>query len=118
MKKVLLVDDEVLIRMIVKKVLGRVGYTLVEAEDGAAALRVGEEHKGTIDLLLSDMELPNVRGPEIFEQLKKDNPNMRVLFMSGFGEGEARMGSAAGQNFLPKPFTLTELENAVAKALE
>lgn len=118
MKTILLVDDEALIRMIMKKVLGRVGYTLIEAESGEVALREGAAHEGRIDLLITDIELPDIRGPEIYEQLRTRNPKMRVLFMSGFGaQDSARAGSDLGENFLQKPFSLTELEEAVAKAL-
>ena len=118
MKTVLVVDDEPLIRMIVTKVLGKAGYTLIEAESGASAIAAAESYAGTIDLLLSDLQLPDIRGTEIYRQLRTSNPTLRVLFMSGFGEQDpARAGSELGNNFLQKPFSLTELEAAVTRAL-
>lgn len=119
MKTVLVVDDEALIRVIVRKVLGKVGYNLLEAESGSSALQVSKAHEGTIDLLLSDLSLPDVRGTEVYRLLKATNPQLRVVFMSGFSERDPAMADAElGANFLQKPFTLTELEGAVASALQ
>jgi two-component system cell cycle sensor histidine kinase/response regulator CckA len=117
-KTVLVVDDEALIRMIVKKVLGKAGYTLLEAENGASAIALAGSHPETIDLLLSDLQLPDIRGTEIYDRLRKSHPTMRVLFMSGFGERDpARADSELGENFLQKPFSLVDLEAAVGRAL-
>ena len=118
MKTVLVVDDEALIRMIVKKVLGKAGYTLLEADSGASAIAQAGAHPGTIDLLLSDLQLPDIRGTEVYDTLKKTHPAMRVLFMSGFGaQDSARADSELGDHFLQKPFSLSDLEEAVSRAL-
>lgn len=119
MKTVLVVDDEALIRVIVRKVLGKAGYELLEAESGASAMEESRRHEGKIDLLLSDLSLPDISGTEVYRLLKVSNPEMKVLFMSGFSERDPAMaGAELGANFLQKPFSLTELEEAVAKAVQ
>lgn len=115
---ILLVDDEESVRAIVTKILGRQGHTMLEAEHGANALRIAAAHEGKIDLLITDMYMPGLRGPEILEKLRLTRPGIAVLFMSGYGDADvARSGVEPASSFLRKPFTVQELSEAVSKAL-
>lgn len=117
-RTILLVDDEESVRAIVLKILTRHGHRVLEAEHGAAALRLAAEYAGKIDLLVTDMYMPGLRGPEILETLRQARPEVKVLFMSGYGDEDvARSGVEPGSTFLRKPFTVEELSEAVQKAL-
>jgi two-component system cell cycle sensor histidine kinase/response regulator CckA len=115
---ILLVDDEQAVRSIVVKILRRAKYNVLEAEDGDAALRIAGSHPGKIDLLLSDMYMPGLRGPEVAQALAPKCPGLRVLFMSGYADQDSRSGVPVGANFLNKPFSGKELTAAVEAALK
>ena len=109
---ILLVDDEQSVRAIVVKILRRANYNVLEAEGGEAALRISDTHPDKIDLLISDMYMPGLRGPEVAKALAPKRPGIRVLFMSGYAEQDSRSGVPVGANFLNKPFTGKELAAA------
>src|SRR5687767_2552370 len=115
---ILLVDDEQAVRAIVVKILKRANYNVLEAESGDAALRIAESHSGKIDLLLSDMYMPGLRGPEVAQKLAPKCPGIRVLFMSGYADQDSRSGVPEGANFLNKPFSGKELVTAVEGVLK
>jgi two-component system cell cycle sensor histidine kinase/response regulator CckA len=117
-KTILLVDDEESVRAIVVKILRRAKYNVLEAENGEAALRIADSHPEKIDLLLSDMYMPGLRGPEVALALAPRRPGLRVLFMSGYAEQDSRSGVPAGANFLNKPFSGQELASAVDAVLK
>jgi len=114
---ILLVDDEQSVRAIVLKILRRADYNVLEAESGDAALRIAETHPGRIDLLITDMFMPGLRGPEVATRLATSRPGLRVLFMSGYADQDARTGVPAGANFLNKPFSGADLAKAVEAVL-
>jgi two-component system cell cycle sensor histidine kinase/response regulator CckA len=115
---ILLVDDEESVRAVVTKILIRHGHTVLEAEHGADAIRISDAHEGAIDLLITDMYMPGLRGPEIIEKLAETRPAMKVLFMSGYADEDmARSGVDPSVALLRKPFTVQELSEAVNKAL-
>jgi CheY-like chemotaxis protein len=114
---ILLVDDEQAVRSIVVKILRRAKYSVLEAENGDSALRIAESHQGKIDLLLSDMYMPGLRGPEVAQALAPKCPGVRVLFMSGYADQDSRSGVPAGANFINKPFSGKELVTAVEAVL-
>lgn len=114
---ILLVDDEQAVRSIVVKILRRAKYNVLEAESGDAAIRIAESHSGRIDLLLSDMYMPGLRGPEVAQALGPKCPGIRVLFMSGYADQDSRSGVPVGANFLNKPFSGKELVTAVEAVL-
>lgn len=117
-KTILVADDEDPIRLVIIKVLSRAGHTVLEAKHGAEALRVTAAHDGKIDLLITDLYMPGMRGTEIAEQIGESHPETRVLYMSGFEDEDIeRSGVHAGASFLPKPFTLDQLSAAVEEAL-
>jgi len=115
---ILLVDDEQSVRAIVLKILRRANYNVLEAENGEAALRVADSHPGKIDLLVTDMYMPGLRGPEVAHRLALTRPGLRVLFMSGYAEQDARTGVPEGANFLNKPFSGADLAKTVDAVLK
>jgi PAS domain S-box-containing protein len=117
---ILLVEDEPLVRGITNEVLTEHGYTIIEAQDGMSALALAEKHNGTIDLLLTDVVLPQVSGRELSEQIRAKCPDIRVLFMSGYTEDAIVHHGVLerGIKFLPKPFTPERLVRKVQSVLE
>ncbi len=116
---VLLVEDEPGLRALVKRVLTQRGYRVLDASDGAIALRLAAGHVGEIDLVLTDVDMPNLGGRGMVEELKELSPGLRVLFMSGhpkeFSIPEA--GRARKIPYLQKPFTAETLLGEVRTAL-
>lgn len=115
---ILLVDDEESVRSIVLKILRRAKYNVLAAENGEAALRIAESHPGNIDLLITDMFMPGLRGPEVAQKLAQTCPGLRVLFMSGYADQDLRTGVPAGANFLNKPFSGADLAKTVEEVLK
>src|SRR5450759_4160049 len=115
---ILLVDDEQSVRAIVLKILRRAHYNVLEAENGETALRIAEGHAGKIDLVVTDMYMPGLRGPEVVERLALTRPGLRALFMSGYADQDSRSGVPGGASFLNKPFSGQELASAVEKVLK
>jgi CheY-like chemotaxis protein len=116
-KTILLVDDEQAVRSIVLRILRRANYDVVEAEDGAAGVRIAESHPGAIDLVITDMFMPGMMGPEMVRKLMVMRPGIRALFMSGYADKDSTSGVPTGANFLGKPFSSQELGKAVEAAL-
>jgi CheY-like chemotaxis protein len=116
---ILLVDDEKSLRKLGKRVLSAAGYRVLEASDGAMALRVAAEEVGEIDLVLTDVEMPTLGGRGMVEELHELSPGVRVLFMSGYTDNEIlRRGIRTSETeFLQKPFTAESLCAAVRAVL-
>jgi DNA-binding response OmpR family regulator len=115
---ILLVDDEQSVRSIVMKILQRANYRVLEAESGEAALKISDSHPEKIDLLISDMYMPGLRGPEVAKALAPKRPGLRILFMSGYADQDSRSGVPPGANFLNKPFSGKELAAKVEEVLK
>jgi signal transduction histidine kinase/ActR/RegA family two-component response regulator len=115
--QVLLVDDDELVRSVTRQVLRSLGHTVLEAENGAAALEVAKRHPGAIDVLLTDVVMPWMNGRELSEHLRSQRPDLAVLFMSGYSENVvlSRGVVKPGMDLLTKPFTTRELERALRK---
>ena len=116
---ILLVEDETAVRSLAKKVLVQRGYRVLEASDGAIALRVAAGHVGEIDLVLTDVAMPNLGGRGMVEELKELSPGMRVLFMSGYQKEEVFPDKETAKltPYLQKPFTGETLFSEVRAAL-
>jgi PAS domain S-box-containing protein len=116
---ILLVDDEKSLRKLGKRVLTAAGYRVLEASDGAMALRVAAEEVGEIDLVLTDVEMPTLGGRGMVDELHELSPGLRVLFMSGYTDNEIlRRGIRTSETeFLQKPFTAEALCAAVRSVL-
>lgn len=116
---ILLVEDEKALRKLQKRILSDAGYRILEASDGAMALRVAAAEVGEIDLVLTDVEMPTLGGRGMVAELNELSPGIRVLFMSGYTDNEIlRRGIGTSETqFLQKPFTADELKTAVETAL-
>jgi CheY-like chemotaxis protein len=114
------VEDEQAVRALTRHGLQRAGYTVLEAADGAAALAVSDAHPGPIHLLVADVVMPEVGGPELARRLAERRPGLKVLFVSGYaGDAVVRHGLVApGADFLQKPFTLEMLARKVREVLD
>ncbi len=114
---VLLVEDEPMVRAVAERALTRHGYTVITADSGEAALEVlgrGE----TIDLLISDVVMPGMDGPTMVEEARKDRPDLKILFMSGYAEEQLRDSiNVDNVSFLPKPFSVQQLAEAAKRTL-
>jgi two-component system cell cycle sensor histidine kinase/response regulator CckA len=117
---ILLVEDDEAVRRLARLTLERVGYRVVEADSPKMAFRLAGELGGPIDLLLSDVIMPDSEGPPLFLRLGKLHPELRVLYMSGYAdEAILRNGVITeGTPFLQKPFTPLTLRRKVREALE
>jgi CheY-like chemotaxis protein len=118
-ESILLVEDEAAVRGLAKKILVQKGYRVLEASDGAIALRVAAGHVGEIDLVLTDVAMPNLGGRGMVEELKELSPGLRVLFMSGYPKEEVFPDKAMARHtpYLQKPFTSETLLSEVRSAL-
>jgi PAS domain S-box-containing protein len=116
---VLLVEDEPDVREVCGQMLEALGCTVTTAADGGSALATFREHHDRIDLVLLDLVLPRVNGPEVFRAIRDIDAEVPVLVVSGFSvDGEAQQLIDDGaRGFLQKPFTLAALAGAVAQAL-
>jgi PAS domain S-box-containing protein len=112
---ILLVEDDEIMRSLTRKLLEENGYTVVEADDGKSALEWLEAHPEPIDLLLTDVVMRRMSGPELVERLAASRPNLKVVYMSGYtGELMAnRDVLKAGVTLLEKPFSRTALLNTI-----
>ncbi|WP_437737815.1 ATP-binding protein [Sorangium sp. So ce1335] len=117
---VLVTDDEDAVVTLASRILAQGGYTTLTARGPREALRVCEAQRGRIDLLLTDVLMPEMSGCELAERLAERRPDMKVLFMSGYtGDAlEGRRGARPDAALLAKPFTAESLLRAVRKALE
>ncbi|HUH11825.1 MAG TPA: response regulator [Longimicrobiales bacterium] len=116
---ILLVEDDDAVRLLVRRILGRGDFELLEAENGFEALRRAEEHGREVDLLLSDVAMPGMSGAELAQRLRQQHPSLAVLFMSGYFDQETvRTPIREGREwFIEKPFTPDELADRVAAVL-
>jgi two-component system cell cycle sensor histidine kinase/response regulator CckA len=116
---ILLVEDEDRLQRSIKQMLEKAGYIVLPASHGIEALRILQEHDGRIDLVLTDIGLPHIRGPELVERLKIRLPNVAVLYMSGFGEDSLRPDEARelSGRFVQKPFRRDTLLRKIAHTL-
>ena len=116
---ILLVEDEETVRKFIQRTLLAQGYEVLEAKDGEVALRIGESHP-KIDLLLTDVVMPNLNGTMLAERLKLIHPGMGTLFMSGYTDTVFLPGGIldAGSRFLQKPFGQADLLQKVKDLLD
>jgi signal transduction histidine kinase/ActR/RegA family two-component response regulator len=117
---ILVVDDEVSLRSVMRRTLLRAGFEVLLAEDGDRALAVASSHAGHIDLLLTDVVMPGLSGPELARRLREARPEIGVLFVSGysFDENVPAADAASGMGYLAKPFDSTTLTTKVHHLLE
>lgn len=120
---ILLVEDEMPVRMFACSALSKKGYNVLEADCPDAALKAITQYKGDIDLVLTDVLMPGMTGPAMIKEIRKKTPNVRVIFMSGYAEDAFTADSNLEQqsndfHFISKPFTLKQLAAKIKDVLE
>ncbi|MBL9139305.1 MAG: response regulator [Verrucomicrobiales bacterium] len=117
---ILLVEDEASVRTLTRRVLVRAGYRVLEAPHGLAALEIGLQDPSEIDILFTDIVMPEgIGGRELAARLQERNSSLRVVFTSGYSADIAgrEFSLKAGQIFLPKPAAIDDISEAVRKCL-
>jgi PAS domain S-box-containing protein len=116
----LLVEDEAAVRSSARRLLERQGYTVLEARHGADALRIVEESGRQIDLVVTDLVMPEMGGKELAERLRAHRPALKVLFMSGYTEKAITAGGVMPPHtgFVEKPFTVEQLMRRLREILD
>ena len=117
---VLLVEDEPAVREMTQAALQRHGYTVLPAASGAEALRIARANHGAINVVLTDVVMPGMSGPQLVEQLREEHPRLAALFMSGYtSDAVLRHGIETGEaDFLQKPFSTSALAAKLRQVLD
>ena len=116
---ILLIDDEKKILEVAGKLLKAMGYHVLTAEEGREAIEVYKKHGETVDLVLLDIIMPNMKGGEVFDRLKEINPEIKVLLSSGYSiDGEAtKILERGAKGFIQKPFDMERLSGSIRTIL-
>ena len=116
---ILLVEDEEGLRALNARGLASRGYTVLEAANGVEAIEVLEKAVGPVDLVVSDVMMPEMDGPTMLRELRSRNPGLKIVFMSGYAVDafERNLLDVGQFAFLPKPFTLKQLVTVVKETL-
>ena len=117
---ILLVDDEAMILTVGSEILKTLGYTILTAQDGSSAIDLYKNSKENIDLVILDMVMPEMSGGEIFDELKKINPLVKVLLSSGYSlNGQAsRIIKRGCVGFIQKPFTIRDIASQLREIID
>lgn len=117
---ILIVEDEVPVRIFAARALSNKGYKIIEADAPEIALELLEQNKGKIDLILSDVIMPGMNGPTMVKEIKKTSPDVKVIFMSGYTQDALDDSDIPPEelNFLQKPFSLKDLAAKVKEIIE
>lgn len=113
---ILVVEDAEAVRKMVCAMLSQNGYQCLEAGDGAEALRV-LKNRNAVQLVLTDVVMPNMDGTELARHVAQDRPDVRIIFMSGYSDVPVA-ANVKDATFLPKPFTAEALTDKVRETLE
>jgi PAS domain S-box-containing protein len=116
---ILLVDDEEMVLEVGERFLKVMGYQVLTAREGREAIEVYQKHRETIDLVLLDIIMPNMKGGEVFDRLKEISPDIKVLLSSGYSiDGEASQILERGcGGFIQKPFDMKQLSQSIGALL-
>jgi signal transduction histidine kinase/CheY-like chemotaxis protein len=116
---ILVVEDEKAVRDLTVRILQQLGYTILTASSGAEALAISQSHAGPIDLLLTDVVMPNMSGRQLADKLQASRPDTKVLFLSGYTENTVVHHGVldAGVEFLPKPFSRENLSRKLREVM-
>ncbi|MEA2831163.1 MAG: two-component system, cell cycle sensor histidine kinase and response regulator CckA [Bradyrhizobium sp.] len=116
---ILLVEDEDGLRSLNARGLRSRGYSVIEASNGIEALEALEEKNGAVDLVVSDVVMPEMDGPTLLKTMRERNPDLKIIFVSGYAEDAFEKSLPENQQFafLPKPFTLSQLVAAVKETM-
>lgn len=118
-KTLLVVENDAALRRLETMLLAELGHTVLEAADGVEALAVAARHAATVDLLVTDIVMPHLSGPDLASQLRALHPGIDVLYVSGDGNGclRARGIDRGAAKLLDKPFTPDQLTETVSALL-
>jgi two-component system cell cycle sensor histidine kinase/response regulator CckA len=116
---ILLVEDEEGLRSLNARGLRSRGYSVIEASNGVEALEALEEKNGAVDLVVSDVVMPEMDGPTLLKTMRGRNPDLKIIFVSGYAEDAFEKSLPENQQFafLPKPFSLSQLVAAVKETM-
>jgi two-component system cell cycle sensor histidine kinase/response regulator CckA len=118
-ERILIVEDEDSVRAFSARALRTTGYEVFEADSGDEALDVLEELDYKIDLMISDVVMPEMDGPTLLTKVRERMPELKVIFVSGYAEENVRQDIADNQSveFLPKPYSLDQINTKVKDVL-
>lgn len=116
---ILLVEDEPAVREVTREALEMAGYDVFEADGPEKAIRIVNQRPAKIDLLLTDVVMPGMTGPELARRVCESRPGIVTVFMSGYAESEVPRSASAGlrQSHIQKPFTIQGLLSHLDEAL-
>ena len=115
---ILVVDDEPGVRIMVARMLSLSGYAVVSAQSGEEAITIAQEYAAPIDLVLTDVRMPVMSGPELVTELQKLRPEIRVMYMSAYSRDVLPPGVQDSDiPFLTKPFTMRTLALSIVETL-
>ena len=119
-ERILLVEDEESVRAFSARALRATGYEVFEADGGEEALEVLEDLDFKIDLMISDVVMPEMDGPTLLKHVREEMPNLKVIFVSGYAEESVRRDIEDDQSveFLPKPYSLDQINSKVKEVLQ
>jgi two-component system cell cycle sensor histidine kinase/response regulator CckA len=115
---VLIVEDDEALRELAREMLESYGYTTLLAGDGAAALELAQKHPHPIQLLMTDILMPKMGGIELAERLSTLQPEVKVLYTSGYNDSGGSLDGLAGARYLQKPYAMEEVARTVSELLE
>jgi CheY-like chemotaxis protein len=105
----LIADDEAALRQAIAEILRSSGYKVLEAESSTEALEMARQHRGPLEILLTDIVMPGLRGPELARRVAKVHPEVQIVYMSGYAEGLPEAQLPENSTFLQKPFRFATL---------
>jgi len=116
---ILVVENGNILRPLLCEILRREGHTVLEAQDGAEALSLWDRYSETIDVVVTDVMMPNLSGKQLVERLRLSKPDLKVIYMSGYESSILAAGNNFASNaiFLQKPFRPVELSKTVREIL-
>ena len=115
---ILVVDDEAGVRVMVARMLSLAGYSVISAQSGEEAISIARDYAAPIDLVLTDVRMPGMTGPELVEQLKTLRPDIRAMYMSAYSRDVLPAGvQDTDVPFLNKPFTMRTLALSIGQTL-
>jgi CheY-like chemotaxis protein len=118
-ESILLVEDELPVRALAQEALTRLGYRVLTAVSGADALKVWAKESGAVDLLLTDVVMPEgISGFDLGERLQREKPSLKIIYTSGYSLEAAERKIRKGINLLPKPFAVRALAQTVRDCLD
>jgi two-component system, cell cycle sensor histidine kinase and response regulator CckA len=120
-KTVLLVDDELIIRIVGEEMISLTGNVAVMAGSGGEAIEIFHRRSEEIDLIILDMNLMDMDGEEVFDEIRKVRPDIRVLVSSGYGPDDPRVKdflTRGANGFIPKPAVIEDYQKCIVDALK